>query len=132
MMVENKLWGKVFFWIKELSQIFSCPCISLGTTKRSRRKVYDNEDGKEVMELPIFDLVAIVNATDNFSNNKKLGEGGFGHVFKVHNNIARRTMFFYFQNYINSFFQGILLEMGDIAVKRLSKNSRQGLNEFKN
>jgi hypothetical protein len=64
------------------------------------------------MELPIFDFVAIVNATDNFSNNKQLGEGGFGPVFKVNNSIARRTIFFYFQNYVNSFFQGILLEMG--------------------
>jgi hypothetical protein len=47
------------------------------------------------MELPIFDFVAIVNATDNFSNNKQLGEGGFGPVFKANNNIARRTIFFF-------------------------------------
>jgi hypothetical protein len=38
------------------------------------------------MELPMFDLAAIANATDNFSNNK-LGEGGFGPVYKVNNNI---------------------------------------------
>jgi serine/threonine protein kinase len=105
-------------------------------TKRRWRKDYDNEGGKEDMELPIFDLATIANATDNFSNNNKLGEGGFGHVYKVNNNIARITIYIYiffnFQNYINSFFQGILPEMGDIAVKRLSKNSRQGLNEFKN
>ncbi|XP_059442143.1 G-type lectin S-receptor-like serine/threonine-protein kinase At4g27290 [Corylus avellana] len=80
-----------------------------GTTKRSRRKDYDNEGGKEDMELPIFDLAIIANATDNFSNNNKLGEGGFGPVYK-----------------------GILPGIRDIAVKRLSKNSRQGLNEFKN
>jgi len=41
------------------------------------------------MELPIFDMVAIANATDNFSNNNKLGEGGFGPVYKVNNNKTR-------------------------------------------
>ena len=49
------------------------------------------------MELPIFDLAAIANATDNFSNNKKLGEGGFGLVYKVNNNINRRAIFFIFR-----------------------------------
>ncbi|XP_062170158.1 G-type lectin S-receptor-like serine/threonine-protein kinase SD1-1 [Alnus glutinosa] len=77
-------------------------------TKRNQRKDCDNGGGKNDMELPIFDLAAIANATDNFSNNK-LGEGGFGPVYK-----------------------GILPDGRYIAVKRLSKNSGQGLNEFKN
>jgi hypothetical protein len=51
----------------------------LGTTNISH--------GKEDMELPMFDLAAIANATDNFSNNMKLGQGGFGPVYKVNNNI---------------------------------------------
>ena len=51
-------------------------------------KDWDNEGGKEDMELPIFDLTAIANATNNFSNNKKLGEGGFGPVYKVNVNIT--------------------------------------------
>jgi hypothetical protein len=58
-------------------------------TKRSQKKAYNNESGNEDMELPIFDMVAIANATDNFSNNNKLGEGGFGPVYKVNNNITR-------------------------------------------
>jgi hypothetical protein len=58
-------------------------------TKRSQKKDYNNESGNENMELPIFDMVAIANATDNFSNNNKLGEGGFGPVYKVNNNITR-------------------------------------------
>jgi hypothetical protein len=49
------------------------------------------------MELPMFDLVDIANATDNFSNNMKLGEGGFGPVYKVNNNITRRAIFFIFR-----------------------------------
>ena len=35
------------------------------------------------MELPIFDWKTIVDATDNFSEENKLGEGGFGPVYKV-------------------------------------------------
>jgi hypothetical protein len=57
-------------------------------TKRNQMKDCDNEGGKEDMELPIFDLTVITNATNNFSNRNKLGEGGFGPVYKVHNNIS--------------------------------------------
>ncbi|KAJ9671843.1 hypothetical protein PVL29_025507 [Vitis rotundifolia] len=63
----------------------------------------------EHLELPLFDLAALLSATNNFSSDNKLGEGGFGPVYK-----------------------GILQEGQEIAIKRLSKNSRQGLNEFKN
>jgi hypothetical protein len=38
---------------------------------------------KEDMDLPIVDLSIIVKATDNFSSENKLGEGGFGPVYKV-------------------------------------------------
>ena len=49
---------------------------------------YNNEDRKEDMELPIFDLTVISNATDNFASSNKLGEGGFGFVYKVSNNLT--------------------------------------------
>uniref|UniRef100_A0A2N9FCL3 non-specific serine/threonine protein kinase n=2 Tax=Fagus sylvatica TaxID=28930 RepID=A0A2N9FCL3_FAGSY len=55
------------------------------------------------------DLSTIASATDNFAMNNKLGEGGFGPVYK-----------------------GILEDGQEIAVKRLSRSSGQGLNEFKN
>ena len=38
---------------------------------------------EEDMELPLFDLSTIARATDDFSLNNKLGEGGFGPVYKV-------------------------------------------------
>ncbi|CAL5393093.1 unnamed protein product [Camellia sinensis] len=63
----------------------------------------------EDLELPLFDLAVIANSTNNFSINNKLGEGGFGRVYK-----------------------GTLEGEQEIAVKRLSKNSSQGLDEFKN
>nr|XP_025669956.1 G-type lectin S-receptor-like serine/threonine-protein kinase SD1-1 [Arachis hypogaea] len=62
----------------------------------------------EDMGLPLFDLSRIIVATDNFSPINKLGEGGFGSVYK-----------------------GILNDGQQIAVKRLSSSSGQGLNEFK-
>ncbi|XVF77722.1 hypothetical protein PTKIN_Ptkin14bG0070000 [Pterospermum kingtungense] len=70
---------------------------------------YNIDGGKDDMELPVFALNTIVKATDNFSDSNKLGQGGFGPVYK-----------------------GILSNGQEIAVKRLSKSSGQGLNEFRN
>nr|XP_043613114.1 G-type lectin S-receptor-like serine/threonine-protein kinase SD1-1 isoform X2 [Erigeron canadensis] len=61
------------------------------------------------IEVPVFSFSTIASATNNFSNFNKLGEGGFGPVYK-----------------------GELEEGQQIAVKRLSKFSQQGLDEFKN
>jgi hypothetical protein len=38
--------------------------------------------GKDV-ELPLFDLEVILDATDNFAEPKKIGAGGFGPVYVV-------------------------------------------------
>ncbi|KAI3793423.1 hypothetical protein L1987_36042 [Smallanthus sonchifolius] len=64
------------------------------------------EDDKELLS---FSLNKISKATDDFADEKKLGEGGFGQVYK-----------------------GVLEDGREIAVKRLSKTSRQGHVEFKN
>ncbi|XP_011030957.1 PREDICTED: G-type lectin S-receptor-like serine/threonine-protein kinase At4g27290 [Populus euphratica] len=77
----------------------------LGALERSSRKKHMKED----LDLPLFDLDIVACATNNFSADNKLGEGGFGPVYK-----------------------GALKDGREIAVKRLSKNSRQGLDEFKN
>ncbi|XP_075649217.1 G-type lectin S-receptor-like serine/threonine-protein kinase At1g11410 [Castanea sativa] len=58
--------------------------------------------------LPLFDLRTIIAATDNFSIANKLGQGGFGPVYK-----------------------GLLQNGMEIAVKRLSKCSGQGIEQFK-
>ena len=41
------------------------------------------EDSSRQPDLSIFDLSCIVAATDNFSMTNKIGQGGFGSVFKV-------------------------------------------------
>ncbi|KAH9754793.1 cysteine-rich receptor-like protein kinase 10 [Citrus sinensis] len=65
--------------------------------------------GDSHQELPIFPLSLALEATRHFSDENKLGEGGFGSVYK-----------------------GILAGGKEIAVKRLSGSSGQGLQEFKN
>ncbi|XP_035543349.1 G-type lectin S-receptor-like serine/threonine-protein kinase At4g27290 [Juglans regia] len=92
-----------------ISYIRNKKFIFKGMAERRHKKDYANEGLNEDMELPIIDLTAIANATDNFSSKNKLGEGGFGPVYK-----------------------GTLVEGELIAVKRLSKNSGQGPNEFIN
>lgn len=42
------------------------------------------EEDMEYFESERLNLVAIRAATNNFSDENKLGEGGFGEVFKVH------------------------------------------------
>lgn len=38
---------------------------------------------QEDLELPLFDLATICSATNNLSIDNKLGQGGFGSVYKV-------------------------------------------------
>ncbi|KAG5047182.1 hypothetical protein JHK86_016588 [Glycine max] len=35
------------------------------------------------LDVPLFDLLTITTATNNFSSNNKIGQGGFGPVYKV-------------------------------------------------
>ncbi|KAF8031430.1 hypothetical protein BT93_D0593 [Corymbia citriodora subsp. variegata] len=60
-------------------------------------------------DVPLYDLSTLASATNNFSVLSKLGQGGFGSVYK-----------------------GVMDNGTEIAVKRLSKHSRQGVEEFKN
>ncbi|XP_071699885.1 G-type lectin S-receptor-like serine/threonine-protein kinase At1g61370 [Rutidosis leptorrhynchoides] len=63
----------------------------------------------ESFELPMYEFKQILTATENFSYKNKIGEGGFGAVYKT------------------------MLDVGKhVAVKRLSGDSGQGITEFKN
>ncbi|BAF14133.1 Os04g0197200 [Oryza sativa Japonica Group] len=68
-----------------------------------------NEEDNDYVDPPTLNLTVLRAATRNFSAENKLGEGGFGEVFK-----------------------GILEDGEEIAVKRLSKTSSQGFHELKN
>uniref|UniRef100_UPI0005C9DEEB receptor-like serine/threonine-protein kinase SD1-8 n=1 Tax=Fragaria vesca subsp. vesca TaxID=101020 RepID=UPI0005C9DEEB len=85
-------------------------------TTRKRRKrerkygeITRNVGGKNDTELPVFDLKSILAATEDFSVANKLGEGGFGPVYK-----------------------GTLPGNQTVAIKMLSKKSGQGHQEFMN
>ncbi|KAM4110553.1 hypothetical protein ACB094_03G203600 [Castanea mollissima] len=67
------------------------------------------EEGETDIDLPFYDLESILAATDSFSDANKLGQGGYGPVYK-----------------------GTFPGGNEMAVKRLSSASGQGLKEFKN
>lgn len=52
-------------------------------TENSRDTDQGNEEHEQDLELPLFELATIANATKHFSINNKLGEGGFGPVYRV-------------------------------------------------
>ena len=50
----------------------------------SSKRDYSGESKKaDDLELPLFDLYTIAVATNSFSDANKLGQGGFGRVYKV-------------------------------------------------
>ncbi|KFK23238.1 hypothetical protein AALP_AAs43447U000100 [Arabis alpina] len=81
---------------------------------KRKKKNYDTAsafDGDDITTADSLqlDYRTIQSATDNFAESNKIGEGGFGQVYK-----------------------GTLLDGTEVAVKRLSKSSGQGEREFKN
>ena len=56
----------------------------LSEKMKNKRMIDQNIDGQnEDLELPFYSLATIAIATNKFSSNTKLGEGGFGLVYKV-------------------------------------------------
>ncbi|XP_022139896.1 G-type lectin S-receptor-like serine/threonine-protein kinase At4g27290 isoform X2 [Momordica charantia] len=83
---------------------------------RRRRKLRGNEitaseiqSQENEVEMPLYDFTTIETATNYFSFSNKIGEGGFGPVYK-----------------------GKLPCGQEIAVKRLAEGSGQGQSEFRN
>ncbi|XP_029144627.1 G-type lectin S-receptor-like serine/threonine-protein kinase At4g27290 isoform X2 [Arachis hypogaea] len=104
----RKLWIMV-----SCSILFVGILILCGSFIVCRRRMYplhgnlrsnSEEHEEEELELPLFDRATLNFATNRFSTDNILGTGGFGSVYK-----------------------GILECGKEIAVKRLSENSRQGL-----
>ncbi|XP_077220176.1 cysteine-rich receptor-like protein kinase 25 isoform X1 [Tasmannia lanceolata] len=77
--------------------------------RRKAKKSLIGEHETRSVESLQFPLSIIISATNNFSDANMLGRGGFGSVYK-----------------------GKLTDGLEIAVKRLSRDSGQGLEEFRN
>ncbi|XP_020273246.1 G-type lectin S-receptor-like serine/threonine-protein kinase SD1-1 [Asparagus officinalis] len=108
--------GAVFLVSTSILSLYFCcfrngenPIFKQGVRRFFFKNQSNNGDMENDIDLPLFDFDTIAVATDNFSQGNKLGEGGFGPVYK-----------------------GKLGEDEEIAVKRLSRASQQGVDEFKN
>ncbi|KAL0398720.1 UNVERIFIED_CONTAM: Cysteine-rich receptor-like protein kinase [Sesamum radiatum] len=84
-------------------------CAAIYLWKRIKRKPEEATDEISSVESLQFDFGKIRDATNDFSDANKLGQGGFGAVYR-----------------------GKLSSGQEIAVKRLSRESGQGNIEFKN
>ncbi|KAG2648697.1 cold-responsive protein kinase 1-like isoform X2 [Panicum virgatum] len=87
-------------------------CFSIFCKKRRTRRLpssHHNEDVPGGPNIKRYTYRELVRATENFSPSNKIGEGGFGSVYK-----------------------GQLKNGTIIAVKVLSSESRQGVREFQN
>ncbi|XP_052733868.1 G-type lectin S-receptor-like serine/threonine-protein kinase At1g67520 isoform X2 [Vigna angularis] len=128
---------KMWIWITVVSVVAALLVISaitLAIKKRKRRlegkkrkgvetknmadlaasnRFYDvkgfDDELKIRQNLKVFPFTLVLWATEDFNPENKLGEGGFGPVYK-----------------------GILPSGQEVAIKRLSKSSRQGIVEFEN
>ncbi|CAN6972418.1 unnamed protein product [Brassica rapa subsp. trilocularis] len=89
--------GLIKFYARRKNSYNGC---NVGTAE------YSDSNGQPILR---FDLGSILMATNDFSSERKLGQGGFGTVHK-----------------------GTLPNGQEIAVKRLTKGSGQGDLEFKN
>ncbi|XP_052301292.1 G-type lectin S-receptor-like serine/threonine-protein kinase RKS1 isoform X23 [Populus trichocarpa] len=77
--------------------------------KKRAKKGNELQVNSTSTELEYFKLSTITAATNDFAPANKLGQGGFGSVYK-----------------------GLLPNGMEVAIKRLSRSSRQGTEEFKN
>ncbi|CAL5097634.1 unnamed protein product [Urochloa decumbens] len=75
---------------------------------QSFRPYSTNSDDIQGADMLLLDLSTLRVATEDFAESKMLGKGGFGMVYK-----------------------GVLPDGQEIAVKRLSQGSRQGIGELK-
>ncbi|KAF2303623.1 hypothetical protein GH714_020219 [Hevea brasiliensis] len=105
---SNKARTVVIIVVPTVSVVIFVICICFLKLRKPKENV-ETVDKIESVESLQFDFGTISVATKNFCEENKLGQGGFGAVYK-----------------------GTLSNGQDIAVKRLSKDSGQGDLEFKN
>ncbi|KAG6525792.1 hypothetical protein ZIOFF_015763 [Zingiber officinale] len=88
-----------FLWLERRSKLVKPDIVDPSTPKETE------------LDLPLYSMVSIRAATNEFSRDNIVGMGGFGFIYKVK--------------------MGKLADGQEVAVKRLSKASEQGTDEFK-
>ncbi|KAL5972886.1 hypothetical protein ACLOJK_039692 [Asimina triloba] len=91
-----------------IGEVFSFQRGNIASTTANNENYLDHGQTSGLCP-PFFSFATVEAATDNFAPSNKLGQGGFGSVYK-----------------------GQLAGGQEIAVKRLSRSSGQGLEEFRN
>ncbi|CAO1940458.1 unnamed protein product [Urochloa humidicola] len=97
--------------------LFICGIVSFKFIRRHTKGKMNVKEQDEALvwvvgrssEFIVYDFLQVLEATNNFSEENKLGQGGFGPVYK------------------GQFHDGL-----EIAVKRLASHSGQGFREFNN
>ncbi|RHN39087.1 putative protein kinase RLK-Pelle-DLSV family [Medicago truncatula] len=84
-------------------------CSTRHRGSKSQNLINREQNQMKIDELPVYEFAKLEAATNNFHFGNILGKGGFGPVYK-----------------------GIMQDGQEIAVKRLSKSSGQGIEEFMN
>ncbi|KAK1550424.1 hypothetical protein Q3G72_018884 [Acer saccharum] len=97
---------KIIAVVSTIIGIFILVLVLCTVWKKTKNRGLESKEEEE--EVPLVDLSTIAAATNNFSQANMIGKGGFGPVYK-----------------------GNLSTGQEIAVKRLSNNSGQGVEEFK-
>ncbi|XP_047977343.1 L-type lectin-domain containing receptor kinase IX.1-like isoform X2 [Salvia hispanica] len=92
--------------------VLACALVKKRRAKKTQNRTYSRTIGDDDLERATgprrFSYQELASATNNFSEARKLGEGGFGGVYKGH-----------------------LVDLDiPVAVKRISKESRQGKKEY--
>ncbi|KAK7253186.1 hypothetical protein RIF29_37698 [Crotalaria pallida] len=116
---SSKIWKitGIIVAVVALAIIIFIGCMYFVRKKRNQQNNHEinlesfgqGRNGKTSEDYPFIALGSLCVATKNFSDLNKLGQGGFGPVYK-----------------------GILSDGQEVAIKRLSTNSEQGTDEFIN
>nr|GEU71841.1 G-type lectin S-receptor-like serine/threonine-protein kinase At4g03230 [Tanacetum cinerariifolium] len=105
--------GYIYYKRRVTGEQESSHVLQTGNSERWAMELLDigqsRDNDTESIGIPFYQFEAIQLATDNFSDANKLGQGGFGPVYK-----------------------GVLPGGLEVAVKRLCSLSGQGLEEFRN
>ncbi|WOK91708.1 serine/threonine-protein kinase [Canna indica] len=117
MVQRDKKWNKAIrvsyiVFADVIKKCCSMTCLSFLFKKSTTSKKTTNEDNAGVSEIgnvKLYSYTELRNATEDFSPGNKLGEGGFGPVYK-----------------------GKLKDGAIVAIKVLSSESKQGVKEFFN